>query len=119
MSLGGLGFLGVGVGILGNLFHEGGFVGGSPGGEQLAVLKNQEFVIPPGPTARFRPMLEEMRAGRMPQLAAAGGGGTTIEAHVHTAPGSILYAQNPMGVREIAEQLSREIEKTVKRAYRE
>ena len=42
-----------------------------------------------------------------------------ISGHVHVPAGSILYAQDQMGIRAIAEQIHREIEKTVKKAYRE
>jgi hypothetical protein len=106
--------------VLSNNFHEGGYVPGQAGGEQMAMLRNQEYVMPPGPTAMFRPLLDEMRAGRLPRLATrSGAGGTVLETHVHVAPGSILYAHDEIGVRAIAEQVNRSIEKTVKKAYRE
>ncbi len=119
MGLGGMLGLGVGFGFLANRFHGGGMADGPPGGEQLAILQNREFVMPPGPSQRFRPMLEEMRRGRLPQLAAAGGGGMHVEAHVHVPSGAILYAHNEMGIRELAETFNRAIEKTVRKAYRE
>lgn len=121
MTTGGLLLSAFGLGFLGSVlkFHEGGLAPGLPGGEQLAVLKNREFVMPPGPSAQFLPQLEAMRAGRLPQLSAAGGGGMSIHGHVHVPSGSILYANDPMGIRSIAEMVNREIEETVKRAYRE
>lgn len=53
-------------------FHTGGYTGDAIGGrEGLALLRNDEFVMAPGPTKQFRPLLEAMNAGRNPIQAQA------------------------------------------------
>lgn len=121
-STAGLVGLSLGLGFIAshNKFAEGGLFRGRPGVDQnVARLSDGEFVMPRRETQRFLPMLEEMRRGRLPQLAAAGGPSIEIHGHVHIPSGSILYANDEIGLRAISERIHRTIEKTVKAAFRE
>lgn len=44
-------------------FAEGGVMRGTAGDTNLALLENEEFIMPKGPSVQFRPMLESMRRG--------------------------------------------------------
>ena len=50
-------------------FREGGWTGSGPTTEVAGVVHRREFVIPAPYAERFRPVLEEMRRGRLPSIA--------------------------------------------------
>ena len=56
-------------------FSSGGYTGDSPRTAVAGVVHGQEFVIPAGPTKKYRPLLEAMRRGReLPTVPVSGGG---------------------------------------------
>lgn len=121
-SLFGLGIIGVGLGAIlsHNLFHSGGTVPGSSSQERLAMVRGEEEVIPPGPANRYRDLLRAISSGFEPEMAFAGGAPhVEVHAPIHISGGSILIAEDQIGVRRMAEKISDVIEKRVKRAFRE
>ena len=70
---------GGGGGILGGLFgfSKGGYTGNAPRSSVAGFVHGQEFVMPADATARYRPILEAMRAGK--SIGVGGGAGTGLK----------------------------------------
>ncbi len=85
-SVGGSRLGGGGGGLGFGLFASGGYTGDMPTNRPVGIVHGQEFVVPADATAKYRPMLEAMRAGRSINVGAvptvvgsSGGGGINVQ----------------------------------------
>ncbi|MDX6806435.1 hypothetical protein [Terrihabitans rhizophilus] len=114
---GGLGGIVGGVGkLLG--FSEGGYTGNVGTGKVAGVVHGREYVINADATARFRPMLEAINAGKAPSIS------LPAMQPVNSAPTQMISISAPVTVNatggtaqqngDLAKQVSREMENAMR-----
>lgn len=107
---GGGGFGGFGM------FALGGYTGNAPTNRPAGIVHGQEFVVPADATAKYRPMLEAMRAGRSINVGAvptvvggSGGGGINVQIDNYGNSQFEVQQLSPSEIRIIAREESRRI----------
>lgn len=97
---------GGGFGLQG--FMNGGFTGNGPRNRIAGLVHGQEFVMPAGPTAANRGLLEAMRDGRPIPTANPRPRSTATTNQSQTGEMRVVVNNNARGVRVEARQISRE-----------
>ncbi len=109
-----VGSAGLGGGLPG--FSTGGYTGNMPTTSVAGVVHGQEYVIPAGPAKKYRPILEAIRAGRVPTVppsnsyrGGSGGGTTAMNVTVENYGNSQISVEqlSPNDIRIIAREEAR------------
>jgi uncharacterized protein (TIGR02594 family) len=111
----------LGATIIGNIaaisaqFDAGGWTGDGPQGGVAGLVHYQEHVTRAGPARRYRPLLEDINAGRDPtaRLRAGGGGGFggRLQVSVHNHAPGVEHEVRQLGPGEVEIIAKRAVEK--------